>query len=92
MKKGFSDDREVHLVNDQSFGKMFTLQKDVAESEERLRLATEAADMFAWEIDMVNNLLSWAPNSARVIGCTPDQLSCDPAEGVFLPQPKTAFT
>jgi PAS domain S-box-containing protein len=56
----------------------------VAESEERLRLATEAADMFAWEIDMVSNTLSWAPNSARVIGCLPEQLSSDPAQGAFF--------
>ncbi len=71
-------------MNDQSFGKFFALQTDLVESEERLRLATEAADMFAWEIDMVNNHLYWGPNSARVIGCRPEQLSSDPTQGAFF--------
>jgi PAS domain S-box-containing protein len=58
--------------------------ESVAESEERLRIATEAADMFAWEIDLVANTLKWAPNSARVIGCTVDELSDDPVDGAFF--------
>jgi PAS domain S-box-containing protein len=60
------------------------VDSDVVESEERLRLATEAADMFAWEIDFNNDKIIWAPNSARVIGCRPEELSDDPANGAFF--------
>ena len=60
----------------------------VVESEERLRLATEAADMFAWEIDLVNHTLKWAPNSARVIGCLPEELPSDPEKGSFFALPE----
>ena len=60
----------------------------VIESEERLRHATEAADMFAWEIDLIANTLKWAPNSARVIGCSPVDLSNDPAKGAFFALPE----
>jgi PAS domain S-box-containing protein len=60
------------------------VEASVVESEERLRLATEAADMFAWEIDLLANTLKWAPNSARVIGCRPDELPLDPAKGSFF--------
>jgi PAS domain S-box-containing protein len=62
--------------------------ESVFESEERLRLATEAADMFAWEIDLVANTLKWAPNSARVIGCLPEELSNDPAQASFFALPE----
>ncbi len=56
----------------------------IFESEERLRLATEAADMFAWEIDLTTNRIKWAPNSARVIGCSPAELTDNPADGAFF--------
>ena len=56
-------------------------------NEERLRLATEAADMFAWEIDLINGKLKWAENAATVIGCTPRQLSEDPSDGAFFVLP-----
>lgn len=58
--------------------------KDVVESEERLRLATEAADMFAWEVDLEDCKVKWGPNSARVIGCYPEELSADPAKATFF--------
>ncbi len=59
----------------------------LVESEERLRLATEAADMFAWEIDFPSHRLKWAPNSARVIGCEATDLSSDPAHAYFFAMP-----
>ncbi len=62
--------------------------ESVSESEERLRLAIEAADMFAWEIDLVSNTLKWAHNSARVIGCAEENLSEDPAKGAFFALPE----
>jgi PAS domain S-box-containing protein len=58
------------------------------ESEERLRLATEAADMFAWELDFISNAFKWAPNSARVIGCQQSELSNDPAKAWFFAVPE----
>jgi PAS domain S-box-containing protein len=75
-------------VSDEQTIESETHRRGLAESEERLRLATEAADMFAWEIDLVASRLVWAPNSARVIGCDPSELSSDPAEGAFFALPE----
>jgi PAS domain S-box-containing protein len=58
--------------------------ESVIESEERLRLAAEAADMFAWEIDFQTNILKWAPNSARVIGCKPEELFVLPEDQAYV--------
>ena len=74
--------QEVHPSNSK------LSSESVAESEERLRLAVEAADMFAWEIDLVNNTLKWSLNAARVIGCAPEELSDDPAKGAFFALPE----
>ncbi len=63
------------------------LVSSVVESEERLRLATEAANMFAWELDLTENKIIWAANSARVIGCSPDELSADPSRANFFAHP-----
>jgi PAS domain S-box-containing protein len=43
-------------------------------SESRLRLATEAARMFAWESDVATGAIVWSENAASVIGCRPDEL------------------
>ncbi len=61
---------------------------NVIESEERLRLATEAADMFAWEIDLLSNTLNWGPNAARIIGCSPDDLPANPLQLSFFARPE----
>jgi PAS domain S-box-containing protein len=53
-------------------------------AEERLRLATEAAGMFAWEIDLVRGKMEWAENTAQVIGCEASQITDDPADGNFF--------
>ncbi len=53
-------------------------------TEERLRLATEAADMFAWEVDLKTGEMKWAPNAAAVIGCAPESLSSSPESGNFF--------
>jgi PAS domain S-box-containing protein len=58
------------------------------ESEERLRLATEASGMFAWEIDLVNNTLKWGRNASQVIGCRQDQLTTDPSHAAFFAAPE----
>lgn len=38
------------------------------ESEERLRLATEAAEMYSWEIDLHDRTIKFADNQAQVLG------------------------
>lgn len=40
----------------------------LAESEERLRLATEAGDMGFWDVDLVNNVLIWPPRTKAMFG------------------------
>ena len=57
-------------------------------TEERLRLATEAAGMFAWEIDLVRGKMQWAENAAQVIGCDASQITDDPADGNFFVMPE----
>jgi PAS domain S-box-containing protein len=57
-------------------------------AEERLRLATEAAGMFAWEIDLVRGKMQWAENAAQVIGCHASQITDDPANGNFFVWPE----
>ena len=67
---------------------LFAVPASVIASEERLRLASEATELFAWEIDFVANTLKWAPNSARVIGCSPEELSSDPTKVSFFAVPE----
>jgi PAS domain S-box-containing protein len=57
-------------------------------TEERLRLATEAAGMFAWEIDLVRGKMQWADNAAQVIGCDSALITDDPANGNFFVWPE----
>ena len=57
-------------------------------AEERLRLATEAAGMFAWEIDLVRGKMQWAENAAQVIGCDTSRINDDPADGNFFVLPE----
>ncbi|WP_210526286.1 PAS domain S-box protein [Rubellimicrobium arenae] len=54
------------------------------ESETRLRLATDAADMFIWEADLAAGTLAWSANAARVIGCDPQELPCEVADSHFF--------
>jgi|GEM_PF-345825 len=61
-----------------------TLPAALTESEERLRLAAEAADLFAWELDLEKNTLKWSHNAARVLNCAADQLTSDPAQRDFF--------
>ncbi|MGG6265904.1 ATP-binding protein [Leptolyngbya sp. AN03gr2] len=42
------------------------------QSEDRLRLALEAAHMGAWEWDLVTGALSWSPNYAELVGLDPN--------------------
>lgn len=42
------------------------------QSEERLRLALEAARIGAWEWNLVTGALSWSPNYVELVGLDPD--------------------
>jgi len=42
------------------------------ESEEQLRLATEAAEIGLWDIDVVNDSLFWPPRVRAMFGISPD--------------------
>lgn len=46
-------------------------EEAVRASEERLRLATDAAHMYAWEIDLAAGTVRYSENAERVIGATP---------------------
>ncbi|HVF87642.1 MAG TPA: PAS domain S-box protein, partial [Pyrinomonadaceae bacterium] len=58
------------------------------ESEERLRLATEAADMFSWEVDRASNKLKWSGNAGKVIGCSDEKLTDEVDNGMFFVLPE----
>jgi PAS domain S-box-containing protein len=60
------------------------------ESEQRLRLATEAAGMFIWEYDFAVRKISWSDNAAKVIGCRADELSPDIENSFFFVHPEDA--
>ncbi len=44
----------------------------LAESEERLRFATDAGDMGFWDVDLVNDLLIWPPRTKAMFGISAD--------------------
>jgi PAS domain S-box-containing protein len=47
------------------------------ESEARLRMATETAEMFVWEADITANKMIWAENAPKILGCEPGDLPAD---------------
>lgn len=44
----------------------------LAASEERLRLATEAADIGLWDVDLVEDVLIWPARTKAMFGISPD--------------------
>ncbi|MEN3746023.1 PAS domain S-box protein [Sphingomonas sp. HF-S3] len=44
----------------------------LAISEERLRLATQAAEIGFWDVDVVNDVLIWPPIVKKMFGISPD--------------------
>ena len=46
-------------------------QRRLARSEDRLRMATEASDMYWWELDFETNIPYYSPNTEQVIGALP---------------------
>ncbi len=43
----------------------------LTQSEERLRLATEASDTGLWDVDLINNILIWPPRTKAMFGISP---------------------
>ena len=73
--------------NDIQAGRALQAEESLRESEERLRLATEAADIFVWEMDFAAGEIKWGGNAEAVIGCAPGELNVDPAYGAFFVLP-----
>ncbi|WP_245892832.1 PAS domain-containing protein [Novosphingobium guangzhouense] len=44
----------------------------LAESEERLRLATEASDVGLWDVDIIKDVLIWPARTKGMFGISPD--------------------
>lgn len=73
-----------HVIRDQSgkavrmIGAMLDLTErqrtraELAMNEERLRLATQAADVGFWDVDVVHDILIWPPIVKGMFGISPD--------------------
>ena len=61
-----------------------TMPEELVQSEESLRLAAEASDLLAWELNLTNNTLKWSQNAAHVIGCAQTELTSDPTKRDFF--------
>ena len=57
------------------------------QAEQHLRLATDAGEMFGWELDLETNQQTFAPNAAALIGCDPQLLTSDPRDAEFFVAP-----
>ena len=44
----------------------------IQDNEERLRLATEAAEVGFWDVDLVNDVLIWPPSVKAMFGISPE--------------------
>ncbi len=79
---------DVKNGDDVQAGRALIAEENLRESEERLRLATEAADMFVWEMDFATGKIKWAGNAATVIGCAASDLTDDTDSGAFFVFPQ----
>nr|WP_314447354.1 PAS domain S-box protein [uncultured Sphingomonas sp.] len=48
------------------------IEAALSESEEQLRLATENAEVGFWDVDVVNDVLTWPPRVKAMFGISPD--------------------
>jgi PAS domain S-box-containing protein len=55
-----------------------TSEQALRQSEERFRLAAQAAKIFAWECHLADGTVQWSENACTVIGCFPDELLAEP--------------
>ena len=60
------------------------LDVEATEKEDRLRLATEASDSFAWEIDIKAKRIAWSGNSHRILNCDPKDIPDNPSLCFFF--------
>jgi PAS domain S-box-containing protein len=71
-------DSEIALVlevADQTWDAIERARAEAAlrESEEQLRLATEAAEVGLWDLDMITDALFWPPRVKAMFGISPDR-------------------
>lgn len=59
-------------------------ERQVRESEERFRIATDAAEMFSWENDIASGKVKWSDNTAKILGCLPEELPENSSESHFF--------
>jgi PAS domain S-box-containing protein len=66
---------------------------ELRKSEERLRLAFEAAQMGWWDYDIRANQVTWSPSLVRMMGCSPDSFGAtlDGALTVVHPDDRERF-
>lgn len=57
-------------------------------SEERLRVASQAARMFTWETNHQNGTIWWSASAADIIGCRDDELPTDARLAQFFMWPE----
>ncbi len=50
-------------------------ERALADSEEHLRVAFDAAKMASWEVDLESGRVSWSPNAAQVLDAAPHLLA-----------------
>jgi PAS domain S-box-containing protein len=67
---------DVALVRDVAERAGFAIERisadfELRRSEERLRLAMDAAELFSWEIDFKSQAISYSPNVERLMGAHP---------------------
>ena len=62
-------------------------EKTLRESEGRLRLATDAAGMFSWEIDLITKKIKWSENVCKIIGCAEAEITNDMQDALFFVLP-----
>ena len=60
----------VASVNDITSRKI--IEESLRQSEERLRLATEHAEIGFWDVDEINGVLTWPPRVKAMFGISPD--------------------
>lgn len=61
--------------------------KELRENEKRLRLATDAADIGTWDLDIMTQELSWSDTTFRLFKTTPEQFSGDKSAFEYFVHP-----
>lgn len=55
------------LTDQKRYAELAVAQQALRTSEERLRLATAAAQMYGWEVDLVHQTFTWSANATQVV-------------------------